>query len=145
MRGISPIVSSIIVFIVAISVLTILVMLTSIRGEHTVALIGRESTYASKVVSEKISPVLITMNDSYIMIALYNYGYTDTDIIGIYINGAPINDTVARCSYTQHLESLPIHIPPDTLCIIYIPKRISVEKLTITLSTKFNSYTIPIT
>jgi len=141
-KGISPIVSSIILMIIAISIAFLVVAYVNMRAQQVSSIIQASKANTLMQMKESLSIVFNAIeSDGTIVLALMNTGSITVKILGIYVNGEKADYVEAKCAEGGTYTELPILIRVEDLCILRIeaPKQ---SEYVLIISTENSNYEI---
>jgi len=123
-RGVSPVVSAIILFLIALSIAAIVLSFMWSRYSGAASIVGRISQSVRESLQRRLAVVSTAVGVGEVgLITVSNPGRLPIEIIGIYLNSTPVNPSFVRtvCLLGGVIVGLPIRIVPGDMCTIEIP------------------------
>ncbi len=144
-RSISPIVSAVLLFIIALAAMSIALTVIASRSSYVSSLLDAMKISAERALREDLQIVYMAANrNGRVVIGLMNAGTVPIDLLALYVNGSPVpsSSIVAECG--NEVKSLPLTMLSGDLCLLTI----SVEKggkcYIVTIATAESSYSVKV-
>jgi len=145
-RGVSPIVSAIILFIIALSIAAIVLSFMWSRYSSAASIVGRIAMGVRESLERRLSVVSTAVGVGEVgLITVTNSGRLPIEVLGIYVNSSPVEPSLIRaaCTLGGIYRGTPIRIAPGDVCLIVVPLRAPGLHV-VSIITRTGSYTITI-
>ncbi len=120
MRSVSPIFSAILLFLIALSVATLVVLFVWRSFSGAQSLVSMEALRAGISIRSRLSVVYTAYGDWLGFVALYNPSNLPVKILAVYVNGAPARWVEVLCGSSYQSMPLPVEIKPRDVCVVTV-------------------------
>jgi len=119
-EAVSPIFSAILLFIIAISIASLVIIFIWRNFSGAQSLLSIESERAALAIRSRLSIVYTSYGRGLGFVAVYNPSSVPIKVLAIYVNGKPAKFVEVLCSRSYIIESLPVSVEPNEICILMI-------------------------
>jgi len=142
-KGVSPIFSAILLFIIAIAIAAIVIAYVWSSYTRSSSVVSRIAARVQSLARTRISIVYTGYGRHRGYIAILNNGENPLEILGVYVNSTPAKRVRAICDDGSTYRGTPILIKPGSLCIVEVwlgPPAV----YEVSLATRYSTITVPI-
>ena len=143
MKGVSPIFSAILLFIIAIAIAATVIIFIWSSYTRSQSTVYRIAAAAQTLARTRLSIVYTGYGRHRGFIALLNTGETPIEILSVYVNSTPTSAVYTQCDDGSTYYGTPILIKPGSLCIVEVwlgPPAL----YEVALATRYTTITVPI-
>ncbi len=143
-KAISPIVSAILLFIIALAIAGTAIVLMGTRASQVSNIIDLMRGGLEKAIQENLEIVYSAANSSgTVFLGLMNTGSYPIEILDVFINGTqvPYSEISVRCALSN-ASSIPFDLLVGDLCIVEIDCGVKAKLYDITIVTDSTSYRV---